>query len=248
MVLIGSARIDENGNISGGKSGDQTGKEVCVEEWYLHKQGWVIIRAKRAEVRHKIAQDMLYICDNDNVGYSQTNNMSLFYASEPYGFNASKVNVACDTDCAKAVLVAVRYAGIICDVFYTGNEISVLEATGEFEIIRDEKYTTNCHYLLEGDILVTPTKGHTVVVLSNGDYMNTYYYSDSREAGTYKVTAYALNLRIAPNTDADVICTMSYDDEVYCYGVCAKTDDRLWLYIQHGEERGFASTKYLERV
>lgn len=248
MVLVGSARIDENGNISGGKSGDQTGKEVCVENWYLHKQGWVIIRAKDASVRKRIAQNMLYICDNDLIGYSQSNNMSLYYASEPFGFNASKVAVACDTDCAKAVLVCVKYAGIQCEVFYTGNEIEVLSKTDAFDIIRDTKYTSTDKYLLEGDILVTPTKGHTVVVMNNGLYMDTYYYSDSRMAGEYEVTAYNLNMRIAPNTDSAIIDTLVNGEKVYCYGVCANTDDRVWVYIQHKDLRGFVSTKYLKRI
>ena len=30
MIKIGHASIDENGKITGGKAGDQTGKEVCI--------------------------------------------------------------------------------------------------------------------------------------------------------------------------------------------------------------------------
>ena len=33
-VKIGHASIDERGKISGGKAGDQTGKEVCIRDWY----------------------------------------------------------------------------------------------------------------------------------------------------------------------------------------------------------------------
>ena len=33
-VLIGSARIDENGRAHGGKAGDQNGKEVSTQNWY----------------------------------------------------------------------------------------------------------------------------------------------------------------------------------------------------------------------
>lgn len=32
--LVGGARIDENGRASGGRGGDQTGKEVCVHAYY----------------------------------------------------------------------------------------------------------------------------------------------------------------------------------------------------------------------
>ena len=33
IVKIGSARIDENGNISGGKEGDQNGREVMIQDF-----------------------------------------------------------------------------------------------------------------------------------------------------------------------------------------------------------------------
>ena len=56
MVRVGSARIDENGKVIGGQAGDQTGQEVAVEAWYRHDKGWVVIRAKDAAVRERIAQ------------------------------------------------------------------------------------------------------------------------------------------------------------------------------------------------
>ena len=40
MVIIGSARIDERGNASQGKAGDQTCKEVATEPYYRHRLGW----------------------------------------------------------------------------------------------------------------------------------------------------------------------------------------------------------------
>ena len=37
-VKIGSARIDENGKAHGGQAGDQTGKEVSTQSWYLNSK------------------------------------------------------------------------------------------------------------------------------------------------------------------------------------------------------------------
>lgn len=37
---IVSARINEHGNISGGKSGDQTKREIMIQDYYLYKYGW----------------------------------------------------------------------------------------------------------------------------------------------------------------------------------------------------------------
>ena len=46
-VKIGSARIDENGKAHGGQAGDQTGKEVSTQSWYLNSKGWRVYRAKK---------------------------------------------------------------------------------------------------------------------------------------------------------------------------------------------------------
>ena len=167
-VKIGSARHDENGKLRGGKAGDQTGVEVSTQNWYLHKKGWVVIRAKSAEAREKIAQDMEWACANPNIGYDQGQNHTLFEAAKKVGFNCAKVTTKCETDCSRLVRVCCWYAGIECPAFYTGTEVEVLKATGKFEILTSEKYCNSSAYLLRGDILVTKVTGHTVVVLSNG--------------------------------------------------------------------------------
>jgi peptidoglycan hydrolase-like protein with peptidoglycan-binding domain len=66
------------------------------------------------------------------------------------------------------IRVCCCYAGIIVGDFNTASQVSILSKTGKFDIIRDKKYTKVQDYLLEGDILVTETKGHTVAALSNG--------------------------------------------------------------------------------
>lgn len=175
-ILIGSARTDENGNDHSGAAGDQTGHEVETQEWYLHSKGWVLIRPKNRDVANYIAQDVKYACDNDNVGYDQWNANSLYNVSKKYGFDISKVNTPCETHCAALIRVGVCYAGVKCDIqslidcpdFYTATEANVLNATGEFDVIRDPKYTDHWEYLRKGDILVTPVKGHTVCVLQDG--------------------------------------------------------------------------------
>ena len=53
-VLIGHARKDEQGNITGGSAGDQTGKEVSTSSW--DNRGWThVIRAYDEVVANKIA-------------------------------------------------------------------------------------------------------------------------------------------------------------------------------------------------
>lgn len=169
-VYIGSARIDERGKASGGQAGDQTGKEVSTQNWYDHSKGWIVLRPKDGAKAQKIATGMRSACDNPNIGYDQTNNQSLWNLVKDKGFDPAKADKPCETDCARLVRVCCAYAGIMADDFYTATEATVLMRTGEFIKLTDSKYTDAPDYLGAGDILVTKTKGHTVVVLSNGKY------------------------------------------------------------------------------
>lgn len=173
-VIIGSARIDERGKASGGAAGDQnSGKEVSTQNWYLHSKGWRVFRAKDPAKAEKIAQDMQYACDNNHIGYDQTDRNTLYDAAKPYKFNCSMVKKNVETDCSALVRICCLYAGIDVPNFNTANEASVLMATGAFTELTDHKYTTSSMYLKRGDILLTKTKGHTAVVLSNGSAAGT---------------------------------------------------------------------------
>ena len=165
MVLIGSAR-SSYGNTT---PGDQhSGLEVSTQEWYLHSKGWVLLRATSAAVREKIAVEMERACANNNIGYSQPTRNTLYNNVKPYGYDPARTTKKVNTDCSALVRVCVHYAGITVGDFITSSEASTLMATGAFEKLTDNKYTKMPDYLMRGDILVTKTKGHTVVVLSNG--------------------------------------------------------------------------------
>ena len=172
-VKIGSARSDERGKITGGSVGDNTGNEVSYQNWYKHSKGWVVIRAKDDTVRKRIADAMRAACTNNNIGYDQSNRSGLYNAVKNLGYNPAKCGVKTETDCSALVRVCSCYAlqKNIKD-FNTSGEKSVLLSTGAFDAITDTKYTNSPDYLLEGDILVTKTKGHTVVVLNDGDKVN----------------------------------------------------------------------------
>lgn len=179
-VKIGSARIDERGKITGGAAGDNTGNEVSYQNWYKHSKGWVVIRAKDGTVRKRIADAMRAACTNNNIGYDQSNRSGLYNAVKNLGYNPAKCTVLTETDCSALVRVCSCYAlqKNIKD-FNTSGEKSVLLATGDFEALTDTKYTNSPDYLMEGDILVTKTKGHTVVVLTDGD--KAYFVTEAAE-------------------------------------------------------------------
>ena len=169
-VYVGSARIDENGKAYGGKAGDQTGKEVSRQEHYVHKKGWRAFRAKDRQAALKIASAMEAACKNNNIGYDQWQRNSLYQKAAVHGFDPGKVDVPCETDCSALVRVCCAYAGIM-DIpadFRTGSMPHYLLKTGAFVELKGSKYTGQSTYLGKGDILVTRTSGHTVVVLDDG--------------------------------------------------------------------------------
>ena len=172
-VKVGSARIDENGKTHGGKAGDQNGKEVSTQAWYRHKKGWRVLRCNDADKAEKIARAMQAACDNANIGYDQYQRDTLYNLAKTVDFDPGRVKTPCETDCSALVRVCLAYAGITVKNFRTPNEASILLRSGEFIELKESRYTDQSSYLCRGDILVTRTQGHTVVVLSNGSKAET---------------------------------------------------------------------------
>lgn len=167
-VKLAAAHIDESGHARGGKAGDQTGREVCFRNYYVHSKGWRVFRPKDPLAGEKIAQDAEWACDNSKIGYDQNQRDTLYNVAEGVGFNCFKVTKACETDCSALVRVCCAYAGIGLPNFNTSNEADALLKSGAFTELTGSKYTNQGVYLRRGDILVTRTKGHTEIVVSNG--------------------------------------------------------------------------------
>lgn len=252
MVRVGSARIDENGKVIGGQPGDQTGLEVAIEPWYPNPKKYVVARAKRASVRESIASDMEAACANDMIGYNQVRSWDLYDKSKPYGWDCSKVKVASDVDCSTLVRACVAYA-LQRDIpwFSTLNEIEKLSETGEFEILRDEKYSQSPDYLLRGDILCTATQGHTLVVLDNGakaGQSGSQPPQNSTEGNTSLCgkgigTAVALtpmNIRTGADTSAKILDTIKTSVAVEVLEITASG---WYKIVWPGEACGYAFTK-----
>lgn len=167
-VIIGSARHDEHGNCySGGKAGDQTGQEVSTQNFYNHSKGWNVLRAKDNKVAEKLAEAMQIACGNKNIGYDQSER----YGIIKHGIN-TKVKTECD--CSSLVRACIIYAsGKDVGDFNTSNERSVILKSGLF---KDVGYYKQGDALYNGDILVTRTKGHTVIVVSGAKKNKTKYY------------------------------------------------------------------------
>ena len=185
-VMIGSARIDERGKISGGRDGDNNGREVSTQSYYAKPASapWRVLRPKDAAKAARIAACMRMACANDHIGYNQSKRLTLYNLAKPRGFDVSRVTQNCSTDCSALVRVCCAYAGIAVGNFTTANEARMLLATGEFVEMTDRKYRTGSAYLREGDVLVTPGKGHTAVVLSSGNKVEPLPNSSRRTAAS----------------------------------------------------------------
>lgn len=164
MTTIGSARIDERGKASGGKAGDQKQTsspdykgEVSMQNFYVSSKGWYILRAKNPDIASKIALAMTIACNNPNIGYNQARRLDIIKDG-----NGTHTTQPTSCDCSSLVRQCVRESGIEVGNFTTANEASVLMATGQFDKLTYKTGTT----LYLGDILVTKTKGHTVIVTS----------------------------------------------------------------------------------
>ena len=160
MVVVGSARIDENGNANWGKAGDQTSKEVATEPYYKHRLGWYMLRPKEAAVARKIGLAMVEACLNHNIGYDQSERYGVINCLKKYG-RIAKINEPTEADCSSLVRACCIQAGIQVGDFNTSSEVAVLERTGAFQ---KAVIVTNDTKLCVGDILVTRSKGHTVIV------------------------------------------------------------------------------------
>ena len=164
-IIIGSARVDERGKYSGGSAGDQKQTssnndrkgEVSMQPFYVHSKGWIVMRLKSASYAKKTAKNMKTACNNKNLGYDQWNRTGV----NEHGVD-SKVKTECD--CSSLVRECIKEAtGKDPGNFNTENEVSVLKKTGLFK--DPITYSSNTK-LYNGDVLVTKTKGHTVIVVS----------------------------------------------------------------------------------
>lgn len=164
-IIIGSARHDERNNYTNGAKGDslQTSTpdyrgEVSMQNFYVHKKGWNVIRPKDRAIAQKIAERMKAACNNKRVGYSQ---------NDRYGIikNGIDTDILTNCDCSSLVRECFKEAsGKDPGDFTTANAVQKLEATGLFYPAIPYR---NGMILMPGDILCTQIRGHIVIVISD---------------------------------------------------------------------------------
>lgn len=186
-VRIGHASKDENGKAVGGAAGDQTEKEVCIRNWY--NGGWgFLARPKDKAAAEKIASACESGCANENIGYDQNQRNTLLNLAKSAGWDPTKISTACEADCSSFVTCCVMAAGI--QIWSGGNAPttrtlrSVLEKTGQFDILTEARYISSADALCRGDILCK-AGSHTVIVLDDGPNAETAETVQETQTVTY---------------------------------------------------------------
>ncbi len=169
-IKIGHSSIDENGNITGGSAGDQTGKEVRAQNWY--NKGWnVLLRPKSSALAEKSAKACEAGCANSKIGYDQSQRNTLNTKAKAVGYDLSKIAVGCECDCSSFMHVCAIAGGANLSYGSNGHTTRTMVAafanSGDYEKLTDSKYLTSDKYLKRGDILVKEGS-HTIMVLENG--------------------------------------------------------------------------------
>lgn len=190
-ILIGSARHNEKGKYLGGKKGDQLQKpntkldyvgEVSVQNFYVHRKGWHVLRPISKVFADNLAEAMLTACNNDKYGYSQS--------CQRKTVDDINTLIPVHADCSKTVRNCI-YKATHNDVgnFTTASEVAVLERSGMFKKHFAFKSLSKTP-LYNGDVLVTKTKGHTVIVVSGSPRpLDSNYYPKYRGSTSSIVTA-----------------------------------------------------------
>ena len=237
IVYIGNAVGDEHNRAYGGDPGDQTGSELKIQPWYKNKKGWRVFRAKSADVRDALATDMRAACDNEHIGYDQHQRNTLYKEAAPYGFDCAKVTTSCECDCSSLVRVCLAYAGIIVKDFNTASEPNRLMATGDFEELTDKKYTDESAYLMEGDILCTKVKGHTAIVLNDGD--KAHEPEPMPTAKYVEVLGKSVRIRKGDGTSYPTI-KIAHKGDIFPFVAVAPSG---WYCVDIGPQEGFITNK-----
>lgn len=171
-IKIGHASIDENGKISGGKAGDQTGKEICIRNWY-NKPWNIYLECTDKTMANKAANIMEQICKDNNFGYDQSQRLTGYNAIIQ---NGCKVKGAKgEFDCSSLVSACYKLAGLNISPSCTTRNLRVeLIKTGKFKMYADLPHLTSDKYAKRGGIYLKEGS-HVVMALEDGSaYVNPY--------------------------------------------------------------------------
>lgn len=261
---ISNSGGDERGKATGGKAGDQTGREWVLKAWYNRPWG-VVLRYPNLAVGIKIAELGIAAALNNHIGYDQVQRKTYWAELVKANYDPSAIKTDCEEDCTAGVTANVKAAGHIFGIkkledittsTYSGNMKKNFVAAG-FVALTDKKYLSSPNYLLPGDILLFEGH-HAATNVTYGKYTDkTVTVTPTPVAPTTPaptptgdafpdivvgyVNAYHGNyyIRKTPNKDAEAIGITKTDEHVPYLG--EKQDG--WFKVCYNGKVGWLSIK-----
>lgn len=171
-VRIGQASRGESG-IMNQIAGNQTGRELNTAVW--HDGGWnLILRPRDRAVAERMAKACEAGVSNPRIGYDQLQRNTLRYCAMAAGWDLTKIEEPCETDCSAFMAVCAEAAGVDMAQAYTaGNAPATFQMrqrwlqTGAFDALTDAAYLRSDRKLRRGDVLVNELT-HACMALSDG--------------------------------------------------------------------------------
>ena len=245
-IKIGHAVMDEDGKITGTRSGDQTGKEVAFGSWYAKNSkgaSWThYLELKDAVLREKLARFIEAAVNNPKIGYSQPNRTGLLKSMQ----QGKTVELASgDVDCTSLIFIGLRLVcGINVAIGYSGNMSSLLKATGQFDIYTDAAHLTMDKLAKRGGIYLR--NGHALTVLESGSGVASSvpeedYSSEADQIDPpYVLSLDRVNVRATAGVTGKIIYTASKNEKL----PFGEHDwDTGWYAVETPKGRGFMTNK-----
>ncbi len=171
-IQIVHAKMDENGKVDGPLVGDQTGKEILAQNFYLNDSTYLLI-CKDKQMAKRAADFAVQIARDDHYGYSQ-DSVKRWSGYRAIAVNGGEVEGEEGSfDCATLIFTAYILAGLkIKPDGYTGNLVQKFEATGMFTVLKGSPYIDSEDYAEVGALYVRPKTsargGHVFMALGTG--------------------------------------------------------------------------------
>lgn len=252
---ISNSGSDENGKSTGGKAGDQTGKEWCLKAWY-NRPWTVVLRYPDQTVALKIAELGIAAALNDKIGYDQSQRSTYWTQLKAAGYDPSKITTACEEDCTAGVTANVKAAGHIFGIApletlgtdtRSSNMRSRFVAAG-FTALTASKYLSSGKYLLPGDILLYENH-HAATNITCGTAVRADWHpgklpddpaaDDGRQ---YVVATASVNIRKGPSKDYAIMGTIRPDQKLPYFGYANPGNG--WYLVEFERATGWISPKY----
>lgn len=170
-MKIVHASISENNDTGWNgkaKAGDQTGREVCVREWYNGMWNFVL-RHSDANAAAKATEIAVKLAASNLVGYDQSKRNNLYYTLKGYDWDVDRyIRSGVKTSCDCSSFIYACYACVMPQIRSTQNAPVTANMKERylfygFHAFFESKYLLGEVPLRVGDILVK-SGSHTVMV------------------------------------------------------------------------------------